>query len=324
MLALQSEDIKALGRAANIAIRRSLADGAPNFTNRPTTEVGFINAVVTGAIPSIGAQWRQILAPLHIRLSMTGVFCHSSPMVNFLDSKCTRHRCELADLLIVHDHLPSGSLAGSSRSAVLIQAKTTPTGMVRSPDAAQFELYANWPTFQISHSQFDTRSRNFSALNTPGAASDCGQYGIIKTKPSTSPLWRITQPIKPLQSTNGVELGTFMSEMLDAASSSRGRPAVVNGKDDWSFTIDELLRITAQRMFAHRATLGPSVRKRAGATIVSFTPHANFITPGDLPWLDLTAVINGAGDGEPPSVDRPIDDDGIGSTIYIRTISTRD
>lgn len=109
-----------LERAADNTIRPVLSSGAPGMVATPTTEVGFIAAVVLGGVPAVAAAWGAILNSIGLRLSMVGVFCHQSPMVRFR-SGGTNHRCELADLLVVVDDITGGSIV--DRRAVLVQAK---------------------------------------------------------------------------------------------------------------------------------------------------------------------------------------------------------
>ena len=74
-------------------------------------------------------------------------------------------------------------------------------------------------------------------------------------------------------------LGTFLAEMLDINTPHRGRSATPNARDDWSFTIDELLRITANRLFRHALTLGAR-RARAGIATPLHYFTESMLVPG--------------------------------------------
>lgn len=77
-------------------------------------------------------------------------------------------------------------------------------------------------------------------------------------------------------------LGTFLAEMLDGNTPHRGRSATRNGADDWSFTIEELLRITANRKFKYALALGS---RRAKAGIV--TPLYYVVAPQPAPGRNV-------------------------------------
>lgn len=248
-----------LAAIANAAVDHALIHGAPGFVTPPTSEVGYVAAVVRGALRKIAVQWIPILAAAGIRCSITGVFCHQSPRVRFIDGTGTVSTRELADLLIVHDNI--GKKGAFTRRAALIQAK-----MIRGArDAAQQYLYCNWPTFRVRHRAFDYQRPRTFTVHPFLPWLDSGRYGIIDDS-GAAPIWRCAVPIGAIAIAGAPALGTFIAEMLNLTLVDRGRLAQPNGNDDWSFTIDELLRITAQRMFKHRATMGPA-RAPAGSTL---------------------------------------------------------
>lgn len=212
-------------------------------------EVDFIEAVVLSGVPGIAAAWRPILAGSGIALSIIGVFCHKTPLASFKTSS----RCELADLLIVVDDVTGGAV--QDRRAVLVQAKlATSAGQVSigtGGPSVQLDLYEHWHLFTLS-SGYDPRSRDFGACTLPGATLDDGRYGIIDQF-GASPLWTQVEPTtSPMKAAGEPALGTFMAHMTEIGSRSYGREALAGGTDDWSFTVDELLTVTAGQSFVHR------------------------------------------------------------------------
>lgn len=305
-----------LASAANFEVRHALAYGAPSFVSPPTREVGYVAALVLGAVPAIATAWRTIFSTAGIQISITGVFCHSSPQVEFKDKTKGTERRELADLLLVHDEM-SGTSIGARR-AVLVQAKmATGVGTVSgsSVDLPQLHLYEVWPLFSIKHSAFAQHNRDFKTAQFAGKPIDDGRYGIIDAT-SKQPLWHLVEPKTPPMSTSaGPEIGTFMAEMLDVSIFGRGREAKPQGTDDWSFTIDELLRITANRQFTHKLSFGPNVTYPAGTTVV-VQPDS-----GTADWA-TSRLFWGAAPGGPDKTTTSEPDDVGLSTIRIVTRRT--
>lgn len=241
--------ILSLATAANAAINGVLRTGATSAGQSPPTgEVGFVAAVVIGGVPALANAWTSILNPAGYSVQITGVFCHQSPMVDFTDAAGTPQRCELADLLVVVDD-QTGATPGS-RWAVLVQAKMAAAGggqtLSRTQDLVQLELLSTWPKFTLPPT-FLPSSRVFSTCRHAGRASDCGRYGLIDPQPA--PVWR-QQPPAVSMPAGGLELGSFLAHMVETGQTGYGREAT-GVADDWSFTVDELLRVTASSTFAY-------------------------------------------------------------------------
>ncbi len=232
---------------ANNAIDQALLYGAPGQST-PTGEVGFIAAVVLGAVPRIAKEWKKILIPNRYSVRLTGVFCHQTPRASFTDRNGNGVACELADLLVVVDDLTSGM--PSTRRAVLVQAKMAKHGggkKLSSPrDLVQLDLYTNWPPFTLP-SAFHPGPRDFR--NGPGTGSflTCGRYGLIEPQPT--PKWRQNAPAAAM-SAGGDELGTYLAQMIQSGTHSYGRIAPGSG-DDWSLTVSELLNVTGSLAFSY-------------------------------------------------------------------------
>jgi hypothetical protein len=314
--------IPTLAGDADAAIRHALAHGAPGFVAAPKSEVDFVAAVVLGATKDIASRWSAHLKPLGISISITGVFCHASPQVDFpypgtTWPGATKTR-ELGDLLVVHDDVSSGTK--TDRVAVLVQAKRSASGTVSSPDAEQLHLYRYWPPFQATHATFPPGRRDFATARTAGAKIDSGRYGIIHDPRGAPPDWLVVAPTAPpLRHSTGTPLGSFMAEMLGASGSGSGREALVGGGDDWSQTVEDLLNVTGVRHFAHAASLGPGVTAPRGATAI-----AMIVVGTHLSQPVSSLGFSGFGAGSPPPGEGEFPrwgaEEGI-NTIYMRTTS---
>lgn len=259
--------IPKLGAAADTAVNGSLRMGARHVgQTQPTGEVGFVAAVVLGAVPAIAAAWRPILRPAGYSVSLTGVFCHQTPRVSFRDAVGTLRHCELADLLVVVDDLSSGT--PGRRWAALIQAKMARKGggqsLASQGDLTQLDLLSRWPQFTLPPG-FAPGARDFSTCVHRGGPLDCGRYGLIDGQPA--PAWHLQAPAKSMPA-GGDQLGTFLARMIENGQVGYGREAT-GFSDDWSRTVDELTKVTAGLAFAYAAGL-KGRQQRRGNTSVAF------------------------------------------------------
>ena len=190
-----------LAARANCAIDQALLYGAPG-QSKPTGEVGFVAAVVLGAVPRIAKEWKRILMPKGYSVRLTGIFCHQTPRASFTDGNGNGVVCELADLLVVVDDLTSGT--PSTRRAVLVQAKMATHGggkTLSSPrDLVQLALYANWPPFTLP-SAFRPGPRDFRKGPGPGRRGRCrapppsyGRNAHCCAPPAQIRTWSLNHP----------------------------------------------------------------------------------------------------------------------------------
>jgi hypothetical protein len=142
---------------------------------------------------------------------------------------------------------------------------------------------------------------------------DSGRYGLI-VKQSATTEWYCVSPTN-IGSSSAVKLGTFMAGMLHLGLQGRGRLATPQGRDDWSFTIDELLHVTATRMFKHGLTLGSrrapagshipliafEVALPAGTTDAELAAHVESISNGLGDYIVGGDPTGGGGEGVPPA-----------------------
>lgn len=295
--------IASLATAANIAVDNALLHGARG-QKRPTGEVGFVAAVVLGAIPDIAAAWRPILHPHGYSARFTGVFCHQAPMVRFTDTSGRARRCELSDLLVVVDDL-TGHAPGR-RWAVLVQAKIAKIGGGKSlsgtQDLAQLDLMTHFPPFALP-ATYAPGNRDFSNCLHAGATIDCGRYGLISTQPVTQ--WNQQAPALSMPA-GGDQLGSFIAGMVETGQTHFGREAT-GMADDWSRTVEELITVSSAQAFNYAAGFSGSQPRNVTAIAFVVDPyHASYPFPL-LPYPSY--FYNG---GDLPTGGRPDDPEGPG------------
>lgn len=284
MLSLTGADASALSAHATAAIGRALLKGGARSA-APWDEVSAVKAVVFDAFDEIALTWGPVLAAGGYRLEVTSVFTHCRPHV--VSSAGT---CELADLLVVIDD-DSGTGAPADRRALLIQAKTLKKGSgiikLAPKELKQFHLLSGWPSFTFTEPDYCPRSRDFTAATCPGDAHFAGEYGAIDlhAAPRTWEQWLTAAPIA---FTGNEPLGDFLVKMA-AGVHMYGREAIPGGTDDWSFTVDELLNVTA---------LKPVVKKsrplRGNAHVLEMLTVDDAVGP---PWGRIPAEREGWGVG---------------------------
>lgn len=248
--------LSAMIKSAQDEITQALAFGSPGMIAIPRTEPGLVAAVHLGAVPRIASAWKAELAPLGATIKLSGVFCHQSPMVTYIDSKGSVRRCELADLLVVVDSQMPWFMG---RTAVLIQAKmaaaygtVSPTGV---SSLTQLELYQRWPAFDFEQAAYRMTAVDIKH-GTDHALS--GTFGVIDRhwRRSGAPRWS-QHPASPTPcKTKGFpELGKFLARMCVGVPGF-GRDANPTAGTAWSNMIEKLLRENQVKMFQHKATLG--------------------------------------------------------------------
>lgn len=191
--------------------------------------------------------WESILSAVGVSIKISGVFCHLTPEAEFLYSG-TRLRRELADLLIVHDHMIRGT---TRRRALLIQTKMGPVVRTIGNPAQQY-LYEHWPQFELSRSGGYLPGDRKLNPNNFGSS-----IGFISRTPVVSSSWLVSKPW-PGRNPVAINAGEFLTRMV-LGKRGFGRSAdfvstiptslPVNrpSNNHWSITIEELLRISARR-----------------------------------------------------------------------------
>lgn len=138
-VSLNAPDWRKLRREGNAALKNEwLRAGLDNGTG----EVPAIKNLVQEGLPRLERAWQRILGSLNIRFNIRASICHPIPQVRYSGSS---RACELADLLIVHDHDPV--VSAPERRAALIQAKLFGSAGVTARNDVQKGLYERWPEF---------------------------------------------------------------------------------------------------------------------------------------------------------------------------------
>jgi hypothetical protein len=240
-----------LQTAADSAIVNVLTHGGTR-TSKPSGEVSAVRTITLDGFDEITAGWSPILKSHGFRIDLRAVFCHSRPHVSFSQvphpnyaKPPTTRRCELADLLIVIDHVvPFQKI--NDRCAVLVQAKMLKAGSLAptGTEWIQHELLCWLPAFSFVDLGYDPRMRNLNGIPLVGSPLHTAEYGGIDLR-SSPPAWRqwLTEKTAPWFKLD-IPLAQYLAGMAvgDARCS---RKAIRGGADDWSFTVDELLRVTA-------------------------------------------------------------------------------
>ena len=268
---IPSKIVPILASTANSAINRALKCGAPALgLHVPTKETEFVAAVLLGALPDIARGWQPELNAQGLSAEFVGVFCHGSPMATFNGHSTNSRTCELADLLVVFEETTGGVVG--QRRAVLIQAKMASPGggktLTGHGELTQLGLYSGWPRFELG-AGFSSGWRDFSTCTYCGNNNHCGRYGLIDKK---SHLWHQQSPDRTMPS-GGDELGTFLARMI-SNQHAYGREAT-GTKDDWSRTVDDLMRITFKRAFAVPGS-GSRLQHKRGTSIPMFAVSKEF------------------------------------------------
>lgn len=239
-----------LKTAADSAILKVLVLGGAR-TPGPSGEVTAVRTMTLDGFDEIADRWSPILKPSY-RIDLRAVFCHSRPHVTFtpvphpnLPGGTKLRQCELADMLIVIDHVdPSRRI--NDRRAVLVQAKILKGGAVKPSGSewAQHELLGWLPVFSFVDAGYDSRSRDLKGGQQVGSPILSAEYGGIDLK-TAPPIWRheLTAMSAPWF-TSPIPLADYLACMATGQINC-GRLAVRGGSDDWSFTVDELLRVTS-------------------------------------------------------------------------------
>lgn len=106
-------------------------------------ETDYVFRLMRAGVPALVNSWSPVLNGTGVALRVTGVFCHQTPFAHFRLPAATKDsRCELGDLLVVHQHAAIAR-AGIrwTRRAVLLQAKMTEEGVCSGRDGVQEYLY---------------------------------------------------------------------------------------------------------------------------------------------------------------------------------------
>lgn len=268
-----------LSRAAEPVIAKVLAQGGAR-SGKPSGEVSAVRTMTLDGFDEIAAAWSPIVKAHGYCIDLRAVFCHSSPQVTFkpvphpnYPSGNDPRQCELADLLIVIDHVDRLKNV-DDRRAVLVQAKILKDGAVkpRGHEWVQHELLAWLAACKFVDHAYDPRIRKLDRMPLIGFPAQTAEYGGLDLN-SSPPEWRheLTQTTAPWFH-SPVSLAAYLA-LMATGESSCGRDAVRGGADDWSFTVDELLRVTAARPITRRCGVA-----RGNDNVVCFIADTSSLT----------------------------------------------
>lgn len=253
-----------LTNAARAVISAGFWTSPTSALRRATKETEFVATLIASCVGPLVNAWSHILAEEALSVTVQGVFLHQRPKIRFPSTSATPVGpgfCELADLLIVHDH-------GGHRQACLIQAKKVPGAPVVGD---QKDLYERWDPFRFASGGQHVKGRLYDvAPNREG-----GFFGVVRVPPpGLEEPWLVEHPIHSVAST---DMGRFVAEMHAGTIAGRtnpARPAVIGGTDDWSVLIDDLLRMSLGSTYP-LVNFWPRRMPRHLEGLVSYMPLAN-------------------------------------------------
>ena len=286
MVPISEHHGKVLITLADLVAAKVLAHGGAQ-TRKPFDEVSAVETLTRDGFVEIAQAWDPVMAALGYRVDLHVVFVHSRPQVRWTRVDGSSGRCELADLLVVVDHKGPGRQR--DRRAVLIQSKLLKNDKIklRGKEWVQFELLSEWPMFTFVTPGYAPSARDFSDEHVCSNALNSGEYGGIDLK--AAPPLCVQEMVGPARSTTGrISFGQLLAGMTRGLDLN-GREAIAGGTDDWSTTIDELLRVTA----ALPITVVSAVPRGHSHSLGMFVAQASY---GVMPSLSAA----GAGRGGPP------------------------
>lgn len=297
MVPLNDQQGTTLATLADLIAQKVLAFGGSQ-TPKPFDEPSAVETLTRDGFSEIAQAWDPFFTNLGYRVDLHAVFVHSRPQVRWTRRDGSTGRCELADLLIVVDHKGAGH--DRDRRAVLVQSKLLKNGKIRlrNKEWVQFELLSEWPLFTFVTPGYAPSSRDFRDETECDNASISGEYGGIDMK--AGPPVCVQEMVGPQRTTTGrITFGELISGMVRGLGMT-GREARVGGLDDWSATIDELLRVTA----ALPITIASAVPRGHSHSLGMLVAQANY---GMMPTLSAAARRP---DGAPPKFTEDGDDPG--------------
>lgn len=321
------------------AIRIAMHEAKVRSIKPEPEEPDYVAMLVLKGVPYIAATLRNITRRYGIRATVSSIFCHQKPVVQF---NRKQDSCELGDILIVHRHSDSRSRTTYSNS-LLLQAKVSSVDEYEIPykEKHQLRLYQSWPKF--------TYVRSGGALNgqdrdvRPKARHSGAQYLLIDGRGMGAPasgllglpgthcmaIWPAT-PVLYAHYSLATELVRFLVGLS-------GRSFVDSPKDDptgWSSVVWDILKHSVSFVFNRKNIGVKSTSRLGGDPMTSSLTGANFcvygdgVTPDSMQgmqdmFLNRFRELRNSRNGEPPLGDSVPDDnsDNMGgvSIILIET-----
>ncbi|MBW8814299.1 MAG: hypothetical protein JF588_12805 [Caulobacterales bacterium] len=236
-----------------------------------------VGMTVSSALPTAVEAWRPLMSRLGVRARLVGAFSFGAPQIEVSDPAGKPRRGPLADLMMIVDDLRP-TFAG--RTALLIRAGLQAEAVGGPPEAgacALRDLYDTWPAFRFRRRGYAESPRD---LRGEMAADNPGRRATISLRPGG---WSLDAANGDV----GLTLGRLLALM---ATGAEGRPATRGGEDDWSVTVDELLKETVQATLRGLASPTPALRSATTFVGEAGTGHVLFENPTDRNYEQAVGV----------------------------------
>lgn len=322
------------------AIRIAMHEAVIRSVKPKPDEPDVVAMLVLEGMPYIANTLRTVAAAHGIRSTVSSVFCHQKPTVEF---NCAQDRCELGDILIVHRHSDfRGRLADSN--ALLLQAKMSSGSRYSIPykEQHQLRLYEKWPRFEYVRS--GPRLKGQVRDIRPKARHSGAQYLLIDDSALTHhaasgllglpgthcmAVWPAEKVLYPHFS--------LADELIRFMVGVTGRPFIDDDTRDpsgWSTVVWDLLEHSLSFVF-NRKNVGVAKNPRLGGDPLSSSlTGMNFCMVGDgvsgrgaaeQQQALIRRLSSLRDNGEPPNRDEfaELDTDDMGG-VSVMLIETRD
>lgn len=276
MLKLNRKMVWDLAAIADREIHATLSGqrSTPAAQNR----VEAVGMTVSSALPAAAEAWRPLMSRLGVRARLVGAFSFGAPLVEIIDAAGARRHVPLADLMIVVDDFRS---AHASRMALLIRTRLATDETKDEANETQ-GLDPARPALRMRGRGYGKAPRDLRNPAAARSAEDSGRrLATIGLRPAA---WACTKQ----GATDGdLTLGRVIAAM---AAGREGRPATRGGRDDWSLTIDELLKRTVHATL--RALASPTETLRSATTVAGMagTGHVLFENPTQAPYEEAIVI----------------------------------
>ena len=308
---------------AHLAILHGMLDTWKRCTqmgNRPQ-EPDYVAGLVLESTPILYNALSAIVGQHGIHLSLTAVYCHQTPKIQFAGMRKTS--CEVGDLLIAHVHTPrSGRI---TRNALLYQAKISSKQphKIGSAEIDQLRLYTDWPLFNYYNSSPLTGQRDV----IPKLPHTGAQYMLIDNRPPSDPQSGLlglsgTYPIgscmpdQYLYNHNHLAAELFDFFLLRSGRGFADKSAS-SSMDGWSELVWDLLSSGFQKAFDRQNSgrfgaprqSGESLHLLDSSCFARTTGRSALTTANSILGSNRTAFLFTDNNNVPPNENRPRDND---------------
>ncbi|MGF6568633.1 hypothetical protein ABH945_000709 [Paraburkholderia sp. GAS333] len=275
-------------------------------TKEPELAAAFMKALLSQHTVSEIARSLSSQLPKDSSLVVRGIFAHQNPYANFKNSKNEEGKSELADLVLLREHVADGG--NVQKRGFLIQAKSKEqpnTGAITdSREIRQFELYASWPKFKLTKSFL----ANYKAFSPPtgdinfatGYNSQQSRYGIVANKEAvlaSAPwgedcAWVICQDTLGPPSHTATSGAVFEASMDDVLQRffhfGWGRDYGAAQPGDWTQFLEFLSKLVKADKFQHSLVQNRAQESRARVQARSWQDGRSSFMTRDVVRSQLT------------------------------------